>query len=92
MHDTEVFELAQSSEQSPPPAYDPIYAGLIGAAIVGAIVMSFMGFAGFADHSQPIAVGVVVALGFLIPFGFLKLQERLHRKRRRPPSELFGKR
>jgi hypothetical protein len=83
-----MFELAQSSEQSPPPVYDPIYAGLIGAAIVGAIVMSFMGFAGFADHSQPVALGVVVALGFLIPFGFLKLQDRLHSKRRRPPGEL----
>ena len=80
MNDTEMFELAQSSEQSPPPAYGAIYAGF-----VGAMVMSFMGFAGSADR-RPIALGVIVALGFLIPLGFLKLQDRLHRKRRRPPA------
>ena len=82
MNKREMFELAhkQASEHSPPPAYDPIYAGWIGAAIVGAVVMSFMGFSGLADHSHPIALGVVVSLGFLIPFGFLKLRERNHTK------------
>lgn len=47
--------------------------------------MIFMGLAGLPDDSHPLALGIVLCMGFLVPFGFLKHQQRQQRYPSAPP-------
>jgi hypothetical protein len=76
----EINDLARerATKRSPPPAYDPIQAGWIGAALTGFIIMTFMALASIPDGAHPVALGAVVGLGFPLPYGYLRNQQRLH--------------
>jgi len=78
----ELFELAhrRASARVPKPAWDPVAAGVTGAAVTGFVIAVFIGL----TRTNASAVGgaslIVVAAGFLLPFGILKLQEREYYK------------
>jgi hypothetical protein len=78
----EIDDLARerATRRSPPPAYDPVYAGWFAAALTGLIVMIFMALAGIPDDAHPVALGAVLGLGFLLPYGYLRNRQRLHDK------------
>jgi hypothetical protein len=82
MDERSISDMAheRASRRAPPPPYDPIYAGWAGEVVFGLPVMIFMGLAGLPDDSHPLALGIVLCLGFLVPFGFLKYQQHLHDK------------
>jgi hypothetical protein len=78
----EINDLARerATKRSPPPAYDPIHAGWFGVVLTGLIVMTFIGLAGIPDGAHPLALGAVLGLGFLLPYSYLRNQQRLHDK------------
>jgi hypothetical protein len=69
-----------AAQRAPLPAYVPSHAGATGALIVGAIVAVFKGLAGLDSEAFALAQGLTIALGFVVPFGYFKHQERQHYK------------
>jgi hypothetical protein len=80
MDEREINELARerATKRSPPPAYDPLHAGWIGAAAAGLPVLVYLALAGIPDDAHPVASGIILGLGFLIPYGYFRNQQRLH--------------
>jgi hypothetical protein len=71
----------RASKYAPPPRGDPVSVGIMGAVIVGVTVMVFEAMAGMRPGGELAWAEIVtVALGFAVPFGWLKFQARQHTK------------
>jgi hypothetical protein len=65
----ETNELARerATRRSPPPVYDPVHAGWLGAALTGFIIMTFMALAGIPDGANPWRLAPSSALASYFP-------------------------
>ena len=48
--------------------------------VTGLVVVVFTAFAGLDSERFPTATTLTIVAGFLVPFGYLKYQQRLHSK------------
>jgi len=71
----------RASQYAPKPNRDPVTVGLMGAVIAWAITFVFIAAAGLDLDRVQIARIVTIAIGFLVPFGFVWNERRRHYKR-----------
>ena len=74
----EIWALAKqrANTYAPEPAYSPVSAGFVGMVTTGIVISIFLSIAGLDAARFNWAAGFTIALGFLIPFGYFKLEER----------------
>lgn len=77
LSEVEAAEI-RASVYAPPPAQDPIHAGMMGLFMVGAVLSLFTGLAGIDQDRVMFAIVVVLALGFGLPYLYFWSQQRRH--------------
>ena len=70
----------RASRYAPPPKYEPFIAGVTGLLVAQAVVMVFLGFAGFAVDDFSTSATWTALVGFAVPFAFFQSQKRKHHK------------
>jgi hypothetical protein len=80
--DAALWEIAKERAERacPYPRHYPSWMGIYGALLTALPVMLFKGFAGLDGDSFTFATFATIGLGFLGPWGYIKLQQRRHFK------------
>ena len=77
LSDIELAEL-RASVYAPRQAYEPLYAGGAGMAVVGLVLLLFTGFAGVDPDHFLFATVTTLGLGFALPYLYFWDQRRRH--------------
>jgi hypothetical protein len=89
---------AEANRRAPEPSCAPIAGGLFGSVIAYVVIMVFSMIAGLSPDHFDVALGVTLVGAFLVPYAWLKYQQRQHhkayaetymrlRRERTPPDE-----
>jgi hypothetical protein len=76
-HPTEIA-TERASRYAPPPRFEPLAAGAVGAFVVYGTISAFTALAGLDRSAFWVAALIVSAIGFIGPFFYFKAQERRH--------------
>ncbi|MCV0385864.1 MAG: hypothetical protein K5821_05455 [Nitrobacter sp.] len=68
----------RATRYAPRPKWNPVHAGIAGAAIVGFPLAAFLGLARLDPDDFSLPVAIVICAGFVAPYAYLKHQERAH--------------
>lgn len=68
----------KAKRYAPPPSPDPVSGGLAGALITSVVLLVNTALVGGWEY--PIIEGVILVSGFLLPFAYLKSQERSYHR------------
>ena len=68
----------RAERYAPHPQWDPVHAGIAGGGTFGLAIAIFAGASGIDPSGFPLGLALTVAVGFLVPFGYLKHRQVTH--------------